>query len=110
MSHTVVVYSTATCHYCQLAKDFLRSQNIPFTEYNVGLDPEKRAEMIELTGQMGVPVITVDGESMVGYNESHLRELLLSDTKSKSVSSDGEAASDDASLWDKVKHTLGINK
>jgi glutaredoxin 3 len=103
-NHTVVVYSTSTCHYCQVAKDFLRGQNIPFTEYNVGLDPEKRQEMIELTGQMGVPVIVIDGEPMVGYSEARLRELLL---PNGSTTPPAEGTSSD-SLWDKMRSALGV--
>jgi len=104
MTHEIIIYSTSSCHYCQIAKDFLRSKNIPFTEYNVGLDAEKRAEMVELTGQMGVPVIVVDGTAMVGYSEAKLRELVLSDKQTSNVSpSDKED-----SLWGKVKNTLGL--
>ncbi len=109
MNHTITIYSTSSCHYCQIAKDFLRGQNIPFTEYNVGLDAEKRAEMVELTGQMGVPVIVVDGETMVGYSEERLRELLLSDKASQSVTTSDKPVSGESSLWDKVKSTLGLS-
>ena len=105
-NHTVVVYSTSTCHYCQVAKDFLRNNNIAFTEYNVGLDPEKRQEMIELTGQMGVPVIVVDGEPMVGYSEARLRELLVPAGSNPPQTSGSEGSAD--SLWDKMRSALGL--
>ena len=73
---TITIYSTPTCHYCHMAKDFLTENNIAFTDFNVAEDLEKRQEMVEKTGQMGVPVIDIDGEVMVGFNEDKLRELL----------------------------------
>lgn len=72
----VTIYSTSTCHFCQLAKEFFKAQNIAYTEYNVGLDIEKRNEMVELTGQLGVPVIKVDDEVLVGFQEGKVREML----------------------------------
>ena len=65
----VSIYSTPTCHFCKAAKEFFAEKNIPFTNYDVAADAVKRAEMIELTGQLGVPVIVIDGEAMVGFNK-----------------------------------------
>lgn len=60
-----------------MAKDFLHNHGIPFTDYNVGADTEKRAEMLEMTGQMGVPVIVIDKqEVIIGFNQKALAELL----------------------------------
>ncbi len=73
----VTIYSTATCHYCKEAKEFFKANNIPYTEYNVGIDPVKRKEMVEKSGQLGVPVITVDTEVIVGFDEERLQVLLL---------------------------------
>ncbi len=72
----ITIYSTATCHFCKLAKEFMTANNIPFTEYNVGTDLEKRKEMVEKSGQMGVPVIDIGGEIMVGFEEGEFRQLL----------------------------------
>lgn len=72
----VTMYSTPTCTYCVAAKQFFTENNIEFTEHNVASDEEKRSEMIEKTGQMGVPVIDIDGQLMVGFNEAKMRELL----------------------------------
>jgi glutaredoxin-like YruB-family protein len=72
----VVIYSTPSCHFCQSAKDFLNERNIAFTEHDVAEDAQKRQEMVEKTGQMGVPVIMVDDQVMVGFDESKLAELL----------------------------------
>ena len=72
----VTIYSTPTCHFCHAAKDFFTAHNVAFTDYNVGTDLEKRKEMIEKSGQMGVPVITVGKDLIVGFDEPKLRELL----------------------------------
>lgn len=73
----VTIYSTSVCHYCQLAKEFFKKNNIAYKEYNVGLDAEKRKEMVELTGQLGVPVIRIDDTVLVGFQEKMLSDLLL---------------------------------
>lgn len=65
--HKVTVYSTATCHYCVLLKDFLKQHNVSFEDINVGADRSKAMEMIEKSGQMGVPVIEIDGKVTVGF-------------------------------------------
>jgi glutaredoxin-like YruB-family protein len=72
----VTIYSTSVCKYCNLAKDFFKEHNVSYTEYNVGTDPVKRAEMMEKSGQLGVPVITVDNEVIVGFDEDRLHQLL----------------------------------
>ena len=72
----VTIYSTPTCHFCHAAKEFFTANSVPFTDYNVGSDLEKRKEMIEKSGQMGVPVITVGKDLIVGFDEPKLRELL----------------------------------
>jgi glutaredoxin-like YruB-family protein len=72
----VTIYSTPTCHYCNLAKDFLKEHNVAYTEYDVAADVKKRKEMVDKTGQMGVPVIDVEGEIMVGYGEEALAKAL----------------------------------
>ena len=59
-----------------MAKDFFTEHGIAFTDHNVGEDPEKRAEMIDLTGQMGVPVIRIGDDMMVGFNQDKIKELL----------------------------------
>ncbi len=72
----VTVYSTSTCPYCKRAKDYLTQKGIPFTDYNVGEDREKAKEMIQKSKQMGVPVIVVDDEVIVGFNQAKLDSLL----------------------------------
>ncbi len=72
----VIIYSTPSCHFCHMAKDYFDNKGVTYTEYNVAEDAEKRAEMLERTEQMGVPVIDVAGEIIIGFNESKLEELL----------------------------------
>jgi len=73
----VVIYSTPTCPYCKRAKDYLSRKGIPYTDINVAEDREKAKEMIQKSGQMGVPVIIIgDNEIVVGFNQSLLDKLL----------------------------------
>jgi glutaredoxin-like YruB-family protein len=72
----VTIYSTPSCTYCNLAKDFFKKNGVKYTEHNVATDLVKRKEMIEKTGQMGVPVIELDEEIVVGFDESKLRQSL----------------------------------
>ena len=76
MDKTVTIYSTPACHFCHAAKDFFNDNNIAFTDIDVATDQEKRQEMIEMTGQMGVPVIRIDDEVVVGFDEAKVKELL----------------------------------
>ncbi len=73
---TVTIYSTPSCHFCHMAKDFFKEKNVEFTEFNVAEDQEKRAEMLKKSGQMGVPVIIIDNELIVGFNKPKIVELL----------------------------------
>lgn len=72
----VTIYSTNTCHFCNLAKEFFAKNNVEYTEHNVGSDQEKRQEMFELTHQMGVPVIRIDNTVVIGFQEAKVAELL----------------------------------
>lgn len=76
MNHKVVIYTTPSCQYCKMAKELFKEHTIAYNEYNVALDPEKRNEMIERSGQMGVPVIDIDGNLIVGFNKERIMQLL----------------------------------
>ncbi len=73
----VQIYTTNVCQYCMKAKDFFKENNIAYTEHNVQQDKAKLQEMMDKTGQRGVPVIMVDEDIVIGYNEPILRKLLL---------------------------------
>jgi len=72
----VVIYSTPACPYCKRAKDYLSKKGISYIEHNVAQDKDKTREMIQKSGQMGVPVIIIDGEVVVGFNQTVLDKLL----------------------------------
>ena len=77
MNKKVEIYSTPTCHFCHMAKDYFTQHNVAFTDYNVGTDITKRKEMLEKSGQMGVPVIVIDDKDLIiGFNEPVLAKLL----------------------------------
>lgn len=76
MEKTVTIYSTPVCHFCHMAKDFFKENNINFTEHDVAMDAEKRQEMVEMTNQMGVPVIRIGDDVVIGFDEGKLKELL----------------------------------
>ena len=70
----VTVYSTPTCHFCHMAKDFFKEKNVEFVDYDVSTDLEKRKEMMDKSGQMGVPVIVIDDKIIVGFNKPQNRK------------------------------------
>ncbi len=72
----VTIYSTPSCHFCHMAKEFFKEKNVPYTEYDVAGNVEKRKEMIEKSGQMGVPVIIIGDDLIVGFNKPKISELL----------------------------------
>jgi len=80
----VRIYSTPSCMYCRAAKEFFKKNNVAYTDYDVSTDAQRRQEMIDKSGQMGVPVIFVSdpsnpsgqAEMVVGFDESKLSELV----------------------------------
>jgi glutaredoxin 3 len=82
----VDIYTTPTCGYCHQAKSFLTDRGIAFTEHDVSRDRTAGEEMVRLTGQMGVPVIVVGGETVVGFNRARLEQLLAGAGHDNSVS------------------------
>ncbi len=76
MKKKVVIYSTPTCHYCIEAKAFFKANKIDYENFDVQSDLQKRKEMVDRSGQMGVPVIFVDNEMVMGFDEDKLIELL----------------------------------
>ena len=72
----VTIYSTPTCHFCHMAKDFFKEKNIAFEDFDVSVDLAKRKEMVDKSGQMGVPVILIENNLIVGFNKPKIAELL----------------------------------
>ena len=76
MDKKVTIYTTPTCHFCQMSKEFFQAHGVSYTEHDVAADPAMRQEMIDKSGQMGVPVIMVGDEMIVGFDKRRLSELL----------------------------------
>lgn len=72
----VKIYTTPTCHFCKLAKAYFQENGIDYTEKDVTVDETARDEMIGKTGQLGVPVIQVDDEFVIGFDQNKIEELL----------------------------------
>lgn len=72
----VIVYSTPTCPYCIRVKQFLKENNIEFDNFDVSVDKEKADEMVEKSGQMGVPVIDIEGDIIVGFDKQRIKTVL----------------------------------
>ena len=76
MFMNVRVFSTKFCPYCKMAKDFLKEKKIPFEDINVQEDQNAAKEMIEKSGQVGVPVIEIDGQMVIGFDMNTIKKLL----------------------------------
>lgn len=72
----VIVYSTNSCPFCNMVKDYLDQHNVKYEDFNVQMDHDKAKEMISKSGQTGVPVIDVDGNIVVGFDREKLKVLL----------------------------------
>jgi len=73
---TIKIYTTPTCAYCKMAKDYFKSKGLEYTEFDVSKDMEKQKEMIDKTGQFGVPVIDIDGKIVTGFDKPKVASLL----------------------------------
>lgn len=73
---SVTVYSTPSCVYCTLAKQYFKDHKINFTDYNVASNQAKAQEMVSKSGQMGVPVIDINGRVIVGFNKPAIESAL----------------------------------
>ncbi len=76
MQKPVTIYSTPTCHFCHMAKEFFNEKGVEYTAYDVASDAAKRQEMIQMTGQLGVPVIVIGDDVMVGFDRGRLAQKL----------------------------------
>ncbi len=71
-----IVYSSQTCPWCRVAKDFLMENNIEFESKDVGADLVARNELMQKSGQLGIPVLDIDGTIIVGFNQQAIKEAL----------------------------------
>jgi len=72
----IKIYSTPTCPWCKKAKAYLDEKGIAYTSFDVSSDEVAQKEMIEKTGQMGVPVIDIDGQVVIGFDKPKIDEIL----------------------------------
>lgn len=72
----VLIYTTPTCQYCKMAKEFFQAKGVEYEEFDVSADEAKRGEMVDKSGQMGVPVIDIENDIIIGFDEPKIRELL----------------------------------
>lgn len=72
----IKIYSTPTCPWCRKAKEYLKEKHVEFNDYNVGEDRAKLQEMVDLSGQRGVPVVVIGNEIIVGFNQPKIDEAL----------------------------------
>ena len=73
---SVIVYSTPSCPYCSMVKDFLKKKQVAFESYDVSRDERRAEEMVRKSGQMGVPVVDVNGRIFVGYRPAEIERAL----------------------------------
>ena len=72
----IIVYSTQTCPYCNMVKDYLKEKGVEFADIDVSQDHEKAQEMMSKSGQSGVPVVDINGKIIVGFNREAIDEAL----------------------------------
>lgn len=72
----VIIYTSPTCGFCRLAKEYFRENEVEFEEKDVASDQQARQEAVEKSGQMGVPIIDIDGEIVIGFDQPKLDQLL----------------------------------
>jgi glutaredoxin-like YruB-family protein len=76
MANKVVIYTTPECVYCKITKEFFRKNNISYEEKDVSVNDKAREEMVEKSGQLGVPVVDIDDKIIVGFDKEMLSKLL----------------------------------
>lgn len=76
MAAKVIVYSTPTCPYCVRVKDYLKSNSVNFESIDVSSDQDAAQQMVEKSGQMGVPVVDIDGEIIIGFDKAKINSIL----------------------------------
>jgi glutaredoxin-like YruB-family protein len=76
MAKNVIVYSTPTCPYCTRAKEYLSANNVTFESIDVSQDQQAGQQMVEKSGQMGVPVLDIEGEIIVGFDKEKIKKAL----------------------------------
>ena len=74
---SVSVYSTTSCPYCTLVKNYLKEKKVAFQDFDVGRDQRRADEMVRKSGQMGVPVVEINGRVIIGFNKAEIDKALV---------------------------------
>lgn len=77
MQKKITVYSTQTCPYCTMAKQYLKGKGVQFSDVDVGRDKNAALEMVKKSGQMGVPVLDIGGKIIVGFDRAKIDSALI---------------------------------
>lgn len=72
----ITIYTTPYCAYCKMAKEYFKSKDVQYEEYDVMSDVAKREEMVKKSGQLGVPVIDINGKIVIGFDKPKINQLL----------------------------------
>jgi len=72
----VKVYSTPTCPYCKMVKEYLASKGVSYRDIDVASNSQAAEEMVKISGQMGVPVVVINGQAVIGFDKSKIDSLL----------------------------------
>ncbi len=72
----IKIYTTPSCVYCKMAKEYFKANSLEYSEVNVVTDDAAREEMIKKSGQMGVPVIDIDGKIFIGFNKNEISKAV----------------------------------
>ena len=73
---SVIVYSTPSCPYCTMVKNYLKGKGVPYTDFDVSRDTRRAEEMVRKSGQMGVPVVDINGRVLVGFRPNDIESAL----------------------------------
>ena len=84
----IKIYSTKTCPNCVMAKDYLAEKGVEFYYIDVSEDQEQAKEMVEKSGQMGVPVLDINGEIIIGFDKEKIDAALARKGQEEQVSED----------------------
>lgn len=76
MAKSIKIYSTPTCPYCIKVKQFLKDKNVEFEDIDVAANPDKAQEIVKKTGQMGVPVLDIEGKIILGFDQEAIKKAL----------------------------------
>jgi len=79
----IIIYSTPTCVYCKMAKQYFENNDLKYTEHNVAEDDSAREEMLQKSQQMGVPVIDINGKVLIGFNQVEIEQAIIDANQSE---------------------------